>query len=97
MNEERDLFESMTLESPMNTDTSVKDVIMDDAPDITSPDWNEYVMELFEENELIDGMPLSAGLRRVSELVLGPVKSSGPVQVFPPKDDHSHGRATVVW
>ena len=37
MNEERDLFESMTLESPMNTDTSVKDVIMDDAPDITSP------------------------------------------------------------
>ena len=97
MNEERDLFESMTLESPMNTDTSVKDVIMDDAPDITSPDWNEYVMELFEENELIDGMPLSAGLRRVSELVLGPVRSSGPVQVFPPKDDHSHGSATVVW
>lgn len=97
MNEQQDLFADVALESPMNTDTSVKDVILDGAPDITSPDWNAYVMELFEKNELIDGMPLSAGLRRVSELVLGPVRSSGPVQVFPPKDDHSHGRATVIW
>ena len=97
MNEQQDLFADIALESPMNTNTSVRDVILDDGPDMTSPDWNEHVMELFEENELIDGMPLSAGLRRVSELVLGPVRSSGPVQVFPPKDDHSHGRATVVW
>ena len=92
-----DIFANVELESPMNTDTSVKNVILDDVPPITSPEWNDYVMALFEKNELIDGMPLSAGLRRVAELVLGPVRSSGPVQVFPPKDDHSHGRATVVW
>ena len=97
MNEERDLFDSVTLDSPMNTDTSVTDIVLEDAPHITSPEWNNYVISLFESNELIDGMPLSAGLRRVAELILGPVRSSGPVQVFPPKDDHSHGRATVVW
>ena len=68
MSEERDLFDSVTLDSPMNTDTSVKDIVLEDAPHITSPEWNDYVISLFESNELIDGMPLSAGLRRVAEL-----------------------------
>ena len=50
-----DLFANVELETPSNTDTTVKDVIMDDAPEITSPEWNDYVLELFASNELFDG------------------------------------------
>lgn len=70
---------------------------MDDAPSVTSPKWNDYVMGLFEKNELYDGRPLCAGLRRVAELLLGEIVSSRPVQVFPPTSGDSLGRATVIW
>ena len=94
---EKNLFDNIELNTAENTDVSIKDVIMDDTPQITSLEWNDYVMSLFEEDELIENRPLSAGLRRVSELVLGRIVSSGPVQVFPPKEDNGIGRATVVW
>ena len=94
---EKNLFDNIELQSSENTDVSVKDVVAEDVPHITSIEWNDYIMELFEENELIENRPVSAGLRRVSELVLGRIVSSGPVQVFPPKDDTGIGRATVVW
>jgi hypothetical protein len=54
-------------------------------------------MTLFDPSELIDGHPLVAGLRRVSELVLGPIIFSGPTQVFPVQREDHHGRATVVF
>jgi hypothetical protein len=92
-----DLFENVELESPSNTDTKVKDVILQDMPEVTSPEWNDFVMSHFNSNELIDGMPLSAGLRRVAELLIGRIMSSGPSSVFPPKEENSPGRATVVW
>ena len=79
---EKNLFDNIELNTAENTDVSIKDVIMDDTPQITSLEWNDYVMSLFEEDELIENRPLSAGLRRVSELVLGRIVSSGPVQVF---------------
>ncbi len=92
-----DIFANVQLDSVLTADTRVKDVIVEDRPSITSPEWNDYVMGHFSESELIDGMPLAAGLRRVSELLLGQIVSSGPVQVFPPKEDNAPGRATVVW
>ena len=53
-----DLFENVELETPSNTDTSVKDVIVDEnQPSITSPEWNDYVLGLFADNELFDGRP----------------------------------------
>src|SRR5690606_27810229 len=52
---------------------------------------------LFEPKELIDGNPNCAALRRVSELVLGDIVSSGPSQVFPATDPNGPGRATVVF
>ena len=83
-----DLFENIELETPSNTNTSVKDIVMDEArPSITSPEWNDYVLSLFEENEKYDGRPKCHGLRRVAELFLGEIVSSRPVQVFPPTDD----------
>ena len=93
----KDLFEDVELETPSNTNTKVKDVIVDDAPSVTSPEWNDYIMGLFEKNELYDGRPLCAGLRRVAELMLGEIVSSRPVQVFPPTKGDEIGRATVIW
>jgi hypothetical protein len=92
-----DLFEDVELQTPSNTETGTQDVVASDTPLVTSPEWNDYVMGLFEKNELIEGRPLSAGLRRVAELLLGRIVSSGPVQVFPPANGNEIGRATVVW
>lgn len=91
-----ELFEGITLETPENTDTGVKDRIMTDAPLPTSLEWNDYVLSLFDESELHQGRPLCAGLRRVAELVLGRILSSRPAQVFPPTGGDI-GRATVIW
>lgn len=93
-----DLFKDVELQTPSNTDTSVKNVIAEDLPpSITSPEWNDYVMSQFHQSELLDGMPLAAGLRRVAEMLLGHIIFSGPTQVFPPQNENSHGRATVIW
>ena len=67
-----------------------------EAPDYLSPEWDAYVMSQFEPNELIDGYPNVAGLRRVAELLLGPILESGPSQVFPVVGNGA-GRATVVY
>lgn len=91
------IFEEVTLSSPSNTDTSVKDVIITDAPSMLSPEWHDYAMSLFHPSELVDGHPLVAGLRRVAELVLGTIVYSGPTQVFPVQRDDHHGRATVIF
>ena len=66
-------------------------------PSVTSEDWHEYVMSQFKPNELIDGNPITAGLRRVVEVVLGEVIETGPVEVFPATDPNGPGRATVIY
>ncbi len=91
------IFEEVVLSSPSNTNTSVKDVVMSDVPSMLSPEWHDYAMTLFTESEMVDGHPLVAGLRRVAELVLGPIMFSGPIQVFPVQREDHHGRATVIF
>jgi hypothetical protein len=91
------IFEEVALASPSNTDTSVKDMVMSDAPSMLSPEWHDYAMTLFTESEMVDGHPLVAGLRRVAELVLGTIVFSGPTQVFPVQREDHHGRGTVVF
>jgi len=73
------------------------EVAESDTPDFASPEWNEYVMSHFRSDELIDGHPITAGLRRVAELLLGDIIESGPSEVFPSSDSHGPGRATVVY
>ena len=98
MEEDTDLFEGVEeLETPSNTNTSVKNVVLTDAPSMLSSEWHDYAMKLFEESELVDGHPLVAGLRRFAELAIGPIMFSGPTQVFPVQRDDHHGRATVVF
>jgi hypothetical protein len=95
---EQDLFQGVEeLKTPSNTDTRVKDVISEDTPSMLSPEWHDYAMTLFEENELVNGHPLVAGLRRVCEIVLGPMTFSGPTCVKPTDRDDHHGRATVIF
>jgi hypothetical protein len=95
---EQNLFEGVEeLSTPSNTDTSVKNVVTEDAPSMLSPEWHEYAMNLFEEDEMMNGHPLVTGLRRVSELVLGPMSFSGPTWVKPTERDDHHGRATVIF
>jgi len=91
-----DIGDGDGLQTPMNTDTSVKNVV-EPVCSITDPEWNDYVLTHFEESELIDGKPLVDGLRRVAQVLLGRIVSSGPTQVFPPQSDIHHGRATVVF
>ncbi len=95
---ETDLFEGVEeLKTPSNTDTSVKNVVMEDAPSMLSPEWHDYAMTLFQEDEMMNGHPLVSGLRRVCELVLGPLVFSGPTWVKPTDRDDHHGRATVIF
>ena len=71
--------------------------IEDNSPTIGSDDWHDYVMSHFKSNELIDGNPTCAGLRRVAEILLGEIMFSGPTQIFPATDPNGPGRATVVF
>lgn len=95
---EDNIFEGVEeLRTPSNTDTSVKNVVLADAPSMLSPEWSDYAMTLFSEDELMNGHPLVNGLRRVAELVLGPIVFSGPTWVKPTERDDHHGRATVIF
>ena len=66
-------------------------------PEYGSKEWDEYVMSQFRRDELVDGNPICAGLRRVAENLLGSIVSSRPAQVFPATDSNGPGRATVVF
>ena len=66
-------------------------------PSMFSDEWNDFVMAHFHRNELIDGNPICAGLRRVAEFLLGDIVESGPEQVFPAMDGSSPDTATVVF
>jgi len=69
-----------------------------DKPDYSSFEWQEYVMGLFNKKELNDGNPNVSGLRRVAELLLGPVVESGPEVVFHPTTSTvKDARATCLY
>jgi len=69
----------------------------EDRPSMFDDEWIEYVMAHFKSNELIDGNPICAGLRRVAELLLGDIIESGPEEIYPATDSNGPGRATVVF
>lgn len=75
-----------------------KDVVVDPhRPSMASPEWHDFAMGHFEDDELFEGRPTANGLRRVAELLLGRIIFNGVQQVFPPMDGNSIGRSTVVW
>jgi hypothetical protein len=42
-------------------------------PSVFSKEWNDYVLSQFYENELEGGKPTCDGLRRVTEMLVGPI------------------------
>lgn len=53
-------------------------------PEMGSPEWQDFVMRQFKEDELDpNGNPLVHGLRRVSRKLLGPAVYSGPAPGLP--------------
>ena len=89
-----DLFDESTIDADEDTGKKEPEMTM---PAYGSKEWNDYIMEKFESNELFDGNPTCAGLRRVAEEVLGSIVSSRPTQVWPSTDANGPGRATVVF
>ena len=90
-----DLFDEMTVDTDEEQQEEQQmDMTM---PAYGSKEWNDYIMEKFEEHELFDGNPTCAGLRRVAEDVLGSIVSSRPSQVWPSTDVNGPGRATVIF
>lgn len=63
-------------------------------PQMTDPKWTDYVLDLFEDKELDNGMPKADALRRVAELVLGPFNSYTHIEQTPTIENA--GRATVL-
>lgn len=65
-------------------------------PSMSHSEWSNYVMKQFEKDELLKGNPTVNGLRRVAELLLGPVvRSVGKVVQCPNPDNE--GRAVVEY
>lgn len=66
-------------------------------PDFMSPEWNDYVMSLFLPDELNDGNPNVAGLRRVANLIFDNILFSGPRDVRTSVEKNEPTKATVVY
>ena len=87
----------MSTEELETAGIDIEDFVLSESPSMLSSEWNDYVMSHFDESELINGNPICAGLRRVSELLLGSIIESGPHEVHPATDSNGPGRATVVY
>lgn len=64
-----------------------------------SPDWHDYVMSLFQEDELDKGYPKLVGLRRVANKLFGDFEFSGAVDLLMkhPDNPNDPGRATCIY
>lgn len=62
--------------------SEVKDIPIKERPPMWSPAWSDYVLGHFQDSEFFDGRPNVAGLRRVTEELLGPItRSEGKVRL----------------
>lgn len=64
-------------------------------PSISSPAWQDYVLSHLQENEKIKGHPKADSLRRLTELLLGPIVNID-TQVPQCPDQNNNYRATVI-
>lgn len=64
-------------------------------PSIDSPQWSDYVMSHFQSDEMDNGHPTCDGLRRITELIIGPVVGRKVFVVQAPSRNN-YGTSTVV-
>lgn len=62
----------------------------------TDPEWNEYVLSHFQQDELVDGNPTVDGLRRVTEMLLGQIVV-GKATVIQSPSPENDGRCVVSY
>lgn len=75
--DELDQLDFTTLEEPDEAEENeVEDVLEQQAVSYLSDKWDDYVMSHFLDKELDNGHPNVHGLRRVTELLLGPITTS---------------------
>jgi hypothetical protein len=76
--------------------SDVKPIKVDvDRPEMSDPAWSAYVLSHLEENEKIKGHPKADSLRRLAELLLGPIVEVD-TQVPQCPSIENGGRATVI-
>jgi hypothetical protein len=74
-----------------------------DAPNQLSPEWHDYVMSKFTDNELVEingeRYPNCYGLRRVVELLIGDIVESKPTNLImsPDSNGNTPGRVTCIY
>ena len=89
-----DLFDKEALEKEKDAEATGPDMTM---PAYGCDEWHDYVMSKFHKSEMYNGNPLTTGLRRVAEELLGDILVSRPVHVIASDDPNGPGRATVVF
>lgn len=65
-----------------------------EVPELGDPEWHDYVMQQFTNNELIEGNPTVDGLRRVAGKLIGEIIASESIVTKSPSIDDA--TATVV-
>lgn len=69
-----------------------------EAPEYGDPNWQEYVLSFFYENELYDNKyPTLNGMRRVAQILLGELESSGVISLQASMPEDNNGRAYCVY
>lgn len=54
----------------------IPDEVSLEQPEYGSSEWNDWIMSMFREDELIDSNPMIGGLRRITESILGEIVAS---------------------
>jgi hypothetical protein len=72
-----------------------------DVPDMTDPEWSDYVLGQFTEDEIYKGNPTTDGLRRVAQKLLGTIiKSISHVIQAPTPANDNHAtveHSITIW
>lgn len=76
-----------------NTNTEHVDEVQ--APEMGSKEWSDYVISLLYEEEIQDGAPKVDGLRRVAQVLLGPICDSVTRTVKAPNPANNDWCSTV--
>jgi len=91
MSSSTDLFDQEDIENSQQ-ETELQE---ETSPAYGSEDWHDYVMSKFHKSEMYNGNPLTVGLRRVAEELLGDIIVSRPTTIVASDDPNGPGRATV--
>jgi len=79
------------------TDKNVEDCKPMEKPLINDKEWTQYVMSLFDDDELEGDSPRLEGLRRVTGQLLGQILEEGCELVMSPNQDNGFRACAKAW